>query len=87
MFEKIIYASIYVKNLRFKGHLVAQLVKSPAVDFGSGHDLLVCKLDPCVRLCTLTDSAEPAWDFSPSLSAPPLLVLAVCVCLSLSQNK
>ena len=46
---------------------MAQLVKSPALGFGSSHDLTVREINPCVQLCV--DSTEPAWD-SPSLSAP-----------------
>ena len=48
--------------------------------FSTGHDLMVCEIEPCVRLCT--DSVETAWD-SPSLSAPLLLFLS----LSLKTNK
>ena len=37
------------------------------LDFGSGHDLMVCVIKPCIGLCT--SSTEPAWDsLSPSLS-------------------
>ena len=51
---------------------MAQLVKCPTLDFGSGHDLTVREFEACIRLCA--DSAEPAWDsLSPSLSAPPTL--------------
>ena len=63
---------------------MAQSVKRPTLDFGSGRDLRVHECEPHVRLCA--DSAEPAWDsLSPSLSAPPPLMLSVF--LSLSQNK
>ena len=49
---------------------MTQLVKFPTLDFGSGHDLMVCEIEPQVGLCA--DSVEPAWDFlSPSLFAPP----------------
>ena len=51
------------------GAWVAQLVKRPTLDFGSGQDLTVPEIEPCVGLCA--DSVEPAWDsFSPSLSPP-----------------
>ena len=59
---------------------MAQSVERPTLDFGSGHDLTVCGIEPYIGLCT--DSVEPTWDSLPpslSLSAPPLL--------SLSQNK
>ena len=39
---------------------VAQSVKCPALDFGSGHDPTVGEIEPCIGLCA--DSAEPAWD-------------------------
>ena len=42
--------------------------------FSSGHDLMVCEFEPCVRLCA--DSSEPGACFgfcvSLSLSTPPL---------------
>ena len=60
---------------------MARSVEHPIVDADSGHDLRVLGVKPHVGLCA--DSLEPAWDsLSPSLSAPPLLML-----LSLSQNK
>ena len=46
---------------------MAQLVKSPTLDFGSGHDLMVRESEPCVGL--RVDNAEPAWD-SQSLPLP-----------------
>ena len=53
---------------------VAQSVERPALDFGSGHELMVCEFEPRIRLCA--DRAEPAWNFlslSLSLSlSPPL---------------
>ena len=58
--------------------LVAQLAERPTLDFGSGPDLTVCGIEPCIGLCT--DSMEPTWDYlSPSPSVP--------LSLSLSQNK
>ena len=62
---------------------MAQLVKQPTLDFGSGHDLLVGHgIETHVQLCT--DRAEPAWDsFSLSLPLPPSLILL----LSLKINK
>ena len=58
---------------------VAQLVKRLALDFGSGHDLMVREFESRVGLCA--DSAEPAWD---SLSRSLPLSLPV---LSLSLSK
>ena len=48
---------------------MAQLVKRPTLDFGSGHDLMVHEFELHIGL--FADSAEPAEGFSPSLSAPP----------------
>ena len=60
---------------------MAQSVRRPAHDFGSGHDLTVRGFKPTSGS---TLSEEPAWDsVSPSLLARPLLVLS----RSLSQNK
>ena len=63
---------------------MAQLVKRPTVDFGSGHDLTVCEFKPHIGLCA--DSMKPAWDsLSPSLSALPLLILYLS--LKINKNK
>ena len=66
----------------FWGAWVAHLVKWPTLDLGSGHDLMVCEIEPNVGLCA--GSVEPAWDslflslsLSLSLSAPPPLALSV----------
>ena len=59
---------------------MAQSVKGLTLDFGSGHDLTVCGIEPCIRFCA--ESAEPASDsLSPSLSEPPLHGVCVCVCV------
>ena len=62
---------------------MAQLVKHLTLDFGSGHALMVCEVQP--RLGRCSDSAEPAWDsLSPSLKPLP------CLCslsLSVKINK
>ena len=61
-----------------QGTRVAQSIKHPTLDFGSGHDLVFC--EPRVG----ADSVEPAWDaVSPSLIAPPTFSLS----LSLKINK
>ena len=55
-----------------RGTWVAQSVEHLAVDFSSGHGLMVCEFEPHVGPCT--DSVEPAWDsLSLPLSAPPHL--------------
>ena len=55
-----------------------------SVDFGLGHDLVVCGLESHVGLCA--DSSEPGASFgfcvSVSLSVPPLLILGRALSLS-----
>ena len=65
---------------------MAHLVKHPTLDVGSGHDLMVCELEPRVGLCA--DTAEPVWDsLFLSLSLCPSLAHARSHSLSISQNK
>ena len=57
---------------------MAQLVKHLTLDFGSGHDLTVPEIEPCMGLST--SGTEPAWDslsLPLSPSAPPQLMLAL----------
>ena len=57
---------------------MAQSVERLTLDFGSGHDLMVLGMEPCVGLHT--DIPDPAWD---SLYPSP-----ACACsLSLSLSK
>ena len=60
-----------------------------ATDFGSGHDLAVCEFEPRVgALVPTARSLEPASDsVSPFLSAPPLLLLSLCLSKMNKQNK
>ena len=68
------------------GAWVAQSVKRPTLDFGSGHDLMVCEIEPRVTLCI--DREEPAGDsVPPCLSAPPLLTCACTHALAPSLSK
>ena len=54
---------------------MAQSIKPPTLDFSLGHALTVLEFEPCVRL--YADIVESAPDsLSPSLSAPPQLVLS-----------
>ena len=79
----VVVSSLVVKKKSW-GVWVAQCIKCPILDFGSGHDLMVGEVEPHIGLCT--DNVEPAWD---SLSLPLSLPLP-CSCslsLSLSQNK
>ena len=65
---------------------MAQAVTHLALDFSSGHDLLVRGIEPRVGLHT--DIAEPAWDsLSLSLSLSLCLSPAHVLPLSVSQNK
>ena len=54
---------------------MAQLVKYPILDLGSGHDLMVREIEPSVRLPA--GYMEPAWDsLSPSTPLPHALSLS-----------
>ena len=53
---------------------MAQSVKCPTLDLGSGHDLMVREFELCVGLCA--DSVEPAGD-SLSLPLPRALFLSL----------
>ena len=67
---------------------MAQLVKHLTLDFGSGHDLMVCEIKPCVGLHD--GSMEPLGidSMSPSLSALPHLKINIFFqVLSKNQNK
>ena len=69
----MVYVPVLECKIKTRGTWVAQSVKHPTLDIGSGRDLTVV-------------SVEPAWDsLSPSVSAPSLL--ACMLNLSLSQNK
>ena len=61
-----------------RGSWVAQSGKHLTLDFASGHDLTVCEIEACIRLCT-----NRAWD-SLSLSASPcsqahMHILSLCL--------
>ena len=67
---------------------MAQSVKHPTLDLGSGRDLMVRGIETLVRLCA--NSAEPAWDslfLSLSLSLSLSLLLLSLQLLSLSLSK
>ena len=75
------HSEVSVKILvYFGGARVAQLVKHPTLDFGSGHDLTVHEFEPHVKFCT--GSAEPAWD-----SLSPFFLSLSLLALSLKINK
>ena len=58
---------------------MAQSVKCPTLDFGSGHDLTVHEMEPRAGLCcAVLTSVVPAWDsLSLSLSASTRLALSL----------
>ena len=65
---------------------MAQSVKCPTLDFGSGHDLMVHGFKPRVGLCT--DSIEPAWDsLSPSVSLYPSPICTLSLKNKLKKKK
>ena len=72
-----------IKRSYIWGAWVAQLVKHPTLDFGSGHDLTVFGFKPHVRLCT--GSREPAWNSLSPLCPSPYHVHMLTP--SLSQIK
>ena len=63
------------------GGLMAQSVKHLILDFSSGHELVICEIEPLFGLCT--DNFEPAWD---SLSLSLSLPLPCSLSRSLSQG-
>ena len=64
-----------------RGAWVAQSVKHPALDLGSGEDLAVCGFESRTEFCT-NNGAQPAWDSLPLPLSPPL----PCLHLALSQK-
>ena len=76
--RKGVSLSGYLKERRCWGTWVAQSVKHPTLDFGSGGGLTVREFDLHIGLCA--DGAEPAWDSLPLCSS------STCA-LSRSQNK
>jgi len=69
-----------------RGTWVAQSVKRPTLDFGSGHDLRILGSSPVLGGVVSTLSGESAWDsflFPLPLLLPPL---ALFLSLSLSNK-
>ena len=62
---------------------MAQSVKQPTLEFGSGHDLTVCEIEPHVKL--YADSADPPGILSLPLSAPS--PLACSLSLSIDDRQ
>nr|XP_060511482.1 uncharacterized protein LOC132692753 [Panthera onca] len=67
-----------------RGAWVAQLVKHPTLDFGSGHDLAVREFEPRVGLCADSSESEACFRFCVSLSlcSPPAHTLSLSLSLS-----
>ena len=76
MFLKHSTALLLETSQLLGGTWVAQSVKHPPLDFGSGLDLTIREFKP--RMGLHAGSVEPSWDsLSPSLSALPPLVLSL----------
>ena len=56
---------------------MAQSVMHPTLDFGSGHNLTIDEIKPCVRACS--DSAGSAWESLPLSLHLPLLALSLLI--------
>ena len=44
----------FLKTFKNWGTWVAHLVKHPTLDFGSGHEVMVSEIEPCVRIPSLS---------------------------------
>ena len=67
-------------------HGGAQSPYCPILYLDSGHDLTVHGFKPHIGL--YADTTEPAWDpLCPSLSAPPLLALYLCLSKQIKINS
>ena len=71
------------KKQETRGTWVAQSIKRQALDFGSGHDLLVPGFELHIGLCA-GDVGPAQNSLSLLLSVPPALVLSLFLPLSLS---
>ena len=72
------------KNQKKRGAWVAQSVEQPALDFGSGHDLMVHEFEFHIGLCA--DSSLSLLGILSLLSAPPPFMLTCLLSLSLSLS-
>ena len=77
----------FILKLKVWGSWVAQLFKCLTLDFGSGHDLTVCEIEPQTGICA--DSEELTWDSLSPYLCPSLThgMHMHALSLSLSQNK
>ena len=75
-------STLSLKIPRGGGAWVAQSVEHLSLDFCSGHDLMVVKIEPQAGLCA--GSTGPAWD---SLPLSPLLTSLCSLAGMLSQDK
>ena len=57
---------------------MGQLVKCPTLDFGPGHDLMICEMEPHVGLCMTAQSLLGILSHTRSLS----LSFSLSLCLS-----
>ena len=69
---------VAIKTFVTWGAWVARWVKHLALDLGSGHDLKVCEIKPCIGLCVCQRGACLGF----SLSLLPSLPLSLSLSLS-----
>ena len=65
------------------GSWVGESVKHLTLNFGLGHDLMVCEFEPHIRVCV--GSSEPLGFFLP-LSLCPLPLLVLSLSLKIENN-
>ena len=78
--EKGMLYQILRPNIVPKGRLGGSV--GWATHFGSGHDLMVCVFEPCIRLCADSSESGACFQFCLPLSLP--LPHSRCLCL---RNK
>ena len=79
--EKVV--ARYIFNNNNQGARGLGRLSNHTLGCGSGHDLTVLEFELHIGLCA--DTVEAAWDpLSPSLSAPPLLLL--CLTINLKND-
>ena len=73
-------AQVSIKNMKRWGTWVAQWVTCMTLGLRSGHDPMVCGIQPSVRLCA--DSGKPAWDSLSLPLCPSPRSVSVSLCVS-----
>ena len=76
----VIRPALSIESSKYNNHLrgtwVAQSVGQPTPDFGLGHVLTVCGIEPCIGLHIGLEVCLGSLSSSPSPSAPPQLSLS-----------